>query len=454
MQRKLMLATSIVVVMSLAAMGCQGNGECEGSDCSSDLTVTPGNIEEPCGGTCVLPQLCLDPTLLDCPCEPGGWVGTTCVDYQAICSCQAPAVCGNGALEALEECDDGNLTNGDGCSSACLIEGCGDGVVQAGEECDDGAANSDTVADACRTTCLLPICGDTVQDSGEDCDHGAETATCDANCTLVSCGDGDLNLTVPEECDDGNNVAGDGCGPTCLTEACGDGVLQPGEECDDGAANSDVNPDACRTNCLLPFCGDSVMDTGEVCDDGNVIPGDGCASDCLSDESCGNGIMELAEECDDGNTAAGDGCSATCTIEYENCTDGVDNNGDGIIDCADPQCRNSAACVCASVRIAFPAGGRIDIRTEVDGTTTGWDVPVGLWYDIEASEFDAGLRIWASGAEISYQNMDASTCFYLVGVAFPQTPASACQAIPVGGSMNHTGAVANFTYDVNACTMP
>ena len=25
-------------------------------------------------------------------------------------------VCGNGALETLEECDDGNLINGDGCS--------------------------------------------------------------------------------------------------------------------------------------------------------------------------------------------------------------------------------------------------------------------------------------------------------------------------------------------------
>jgi cysteine-rich repeat protein len=32
------------------------------------------------------------------------------------------ATCGNGALEGLEQCDDGNLANGDGCSSTCMIQ--------------------------------------------------------------------------------------------------------------------------------------------------------------------------------------------------------------------------------------------------------------------------------------------------------------------------------------------
>jgi|GEM_PF-4378071 len=31
------------------------------------------------------------------------------------------ATCGNGAIEGLEECDDGNLVNGDGCSATCLV---------------------------------------------------------------------------------------------------------------------------------------------------------------------------------------------------------------------------------------------------------------------------------------------------------------------------------------------
>jgi len=33
------------------------------------------------------------------------------------------AACGNGFLEGGEECDDGNTASGDGCSSACRIEG-------------------------------------------------------------------------------------------------------------------------------------------------------------------------------------------------------------------------------------------------------------------------------------------------------------------------------------------
>lgn len=32
------------------------------------------------------------------------------------------ATCGNGIVETAEECDDGNLTDRDGCSSECTIE--------------------------------------------------------------------------------------------------------------------------------------------------------------------------------------------------------------------------------------------------------------------------------------------------------------------------------------------
>jgi cysteine-rich repeat protein len=34
-------------------------------------------------------------------------------------------VCGNATLESPEQCDDGNLTNGDGCSAICQLEPCG-----------------------------------------------------------------------------------------------------------------------------------------------------------------------------------------------------------------------------------------------------------------------------------------------------------------------------------------
>ncbi|RMD85128.1 MAG: hypothetical protein D6815_02570, partial [Candidatus Dadabacteria bacterium] len=43
---------------------------------------------------------------------------------------------------------------------------CGNGIVEAGEQCDDGPANSDTQPGACRTDCTLPsVCGDADADN-------------------------------------------------------------------------------------------------------------------------------------------------------------------------------------------------------------------------------------------------------------------------------------------------
>ena len=63
------------------------------------------------------------------------------------------AGCGDGVLNPLklEGCDDGNKTDGDGCSAVCQVEPfCGDGVVDPGEECDDGNNHS---GDACEYDC-------------------------------------------------------------------------------------------------------------------------------------------------------------------------------------------------------------------------------------------------------------------------------------------------------------
>ena len=47
-------------------------------------------------------------------------------------------VCGNSLLELGEECDDGNLEDGDACTPECLLPVCGDGHVGPDEQCDDG----------------------------------------------------------------------------------------------------------------------------------------------------------------------------------------------------------------------------------------------------------------------------------------------------------------------------
>tara|TARA_B100000315_G_scaffold185691_1_gene174850 strand:- start:55 stop:963 length:909 start_codon:yes stop_codon:yes gene_type:complete len=53
-----------------------------------------------------------------------------------------------------EECDDGNGTDNDGCSSTCQIEAsiCGNGILQPGEGCDDG---NTTNGDGCSADCAI-----------------------------------------------------------------------------------------------------------------------------------------------------------------------------------------------------------------------------------------------------------------------------------------------------------
>lgn len=82
----------------------------------------------------------------------------------------------------------------------------------------------------------------------------------------------------------------------------------------------------CRQGLCVPAnCGNAIVTANEVCDDGNTQNGDGCAADCLSDETCGNGRVDSAkgEQCDDGNHLDQDGCQNDCKLP---------RCGDGIID--------------------------------------------------------------------------------------------------------------------------
>ena len=78
---------------------------------------------------------------------------------------ETQAACGNGQLDADEQCDDGNLLNDDACTAACVAARCGDGVTRTDltvedegyEGCDDG---NDADEDGCTVACALAVCGD------------------------------------------------------------------------------------------------------------------------------------------------------------------------------------------------------------------------------------------------------------------------------------------------------
>ena len=120
------------------------------------------------------------------------------------------ARCGDAAVRAgVEVCDDGqNDGSYGGCTADCLALAphCGDGNVDAGEECDD--ANDDPT-DGC-SACLAAICGDGVVRVGaEECDDANDDATdaCVPGCLLATCGDGFVRAGV-EDCDDGDPNGG------------------------------------------------------------------------------------------------------------------------------------------------------------------------------------------------------------------------------------------------------
>lgn len=144
-------------------------------------------------------------------------------------------------------------------SAGCLLLSgfaltrCGDGITNPTvEECDDGNNNDD---DGCNRDCQFEPqadCGNSVPEAGE-------------------------------ACDDGNNTDGDGCSSLCQVELlpeCGNGVLEAGEECDDG---NTTDGDGCSQNCLfegVPVCGNGATEGAEECDDGNTLNNDGCDASC------------------------------------------------------------------------------------------------------------------------------------------------------------------------------
>lgn len=104
---------------------------------------------------------------------------------------------------------------------------------------------ADTTTAVETATGWSPVCGNALQEDGEMCDLGWENNTdlgyCKTDCTLATCGDGDLWAGV-EVCDEGpggNNGEYGGCLADCSARApfCGDGLLDPGEGCDNGEAN-------------------------------------------------------------------------------------------------------------------------------------------------------------------------------------------------------------------------
>ena len=212
---------------------------------------------------------------------------STCLPSGSDTMDESIALCGNGKVEAGEDCDigDPDETAGVSCTYNCLRPGststaqnpitknnnkkyCGDGKVQPeiGEECDidgdvlhfmsggqensiDLSASQFSAVDPstyCSDTCLnrgitttlpnSPVCGGGGVSYGEDCDTRGGTPRCSNKCLNIgtplaeewcTTGSDNSDLKQNEQCRDSISV-------------CGNGELEASEECEIGDQNNDL----------------------------------------------------------------------------------------------------------------------------------------------------------------------------------------------------------------------
>lgn len=196
----------------------------------------------------------------------GVWIEVTveddeCFDRERVwVECEQASVCGDGNVEGVEECDDNNTNDNDGCSALCIEEICGDGILHPGEECDGDAGVGDN-------------------------------QVCDANCNLTDlpyCGDGTVNQ-ASEQCDGT------------------DGLVDPGVQ-------------TCDANCQIEsFCGNGIPEPGEYCDDQNTDENDGCRSDCTQGDIVDTGCIDCIDSA--GDSSLGGYVATNCSADpaHEDC---------------------------------------------------------------------------------------------------------------------------------------
>jgi cysteine-rich repeat protein len=196
-------------------------------------------------------------------------------------------------------------------------------------------------------------------------------------------------------------------GQRCPTgQLCVDGIgeaglcVQPDQvrQCqgeDDGALCSFGGAEgACLSGvCFAGQCGDGAVQAGEVCDDGNTDSGDGCAGNCLSDESCGNGVIDVDEECDCGTSAVAPGC-----LEANSDSPGAACRTDCLAHCGDGEVNEAEDCDSAppdsSCLLAGFDAGRLECSAVC--TTDFGDCERFGWAEVPLGAGAVVVDIWAS----------------------------------------------------------
>jgi hypothetical protein len=126
-----------------------------------------------------------------------------------------------------------------------------------------------------------------------------------------------------------------------ITCGCGNGTVDPGEDCDPpgSGCGSPFGAFVCTANCTCPQqCGNGVIDPGEDCDPPGSItcpPGSPLGAFLACDQGCECPFTSTTTT----STTTSTTTTTSCQPSPENCTNGVDDDCDLLIDCSDPDCQ-------------------------------------------------------------------------------------------------------------------
>ncbi|MBX7100599.1 MAG: hypothetical protein K1X89_22990 [Myxococcaceae bacterium] len=368
--------------------------------------------------------------------DPGS---TECVDDSA---CQLTATCVNGVCTGCPTCSDGTEC----VRGSCLPHACGEVACGAGQVCKNGG-------------CLEPECVGVNCSGAEVCSKGV---CYPRSCEGQACGS--TEICVNDACVK-LGCQGISCSDaeTCVHGACAPKVCN-GQRCADGAVceNGLCVTERCfgvqcpvGTGCLGGLC------LPTACD-GGACPGRQlCVGGTCQDQTC-NGLHCSGE--DAGARCAGGACVA-CAGPEKNCHDGLDDDCDGLTDCADSDCDQTAcddgdACTTGELCTAGACGG---------GGRRNCSAPPGICFDSVGvcdsasgscvySPKPAGALCESSSSCVSGKTCDGAGACDGGTAAMCNTPPGPCFA-PAGTCNTQDGgcvympkAMGTACDDGNACT--
>ncbi|CAK83698.1 unnamed protein product (macronuclear) [Paramecium tetraurelia] len=285
--------------------------ECSTAGWRVDTTVTPWQCNHICGDTITVgSEQCDDGNSSDTDgcknCMYFCRLGCSSCDYSTnkCLSCSTPGfapysyycqnICGDGIVAIdptgffTEQCDDGNTTNYDGCSSSCEFQ------------CQNSSICTNCVSSRCETCAVgyvlssqkicIPICGDSLIVAFEQCEKsfilpykGCQNCLAKCQNSCLTCDNSGLGCLA---CKTGYNRIDYLC-----YSKCGDGIITQDEECDDDnlviGDGCHFCKYSCQDSCL--FCLKGIC---QDCQEGYQL----VKSKCYS--ICGSGFQQYNKQCD------------------------------------------------------------------------------------------------------------------------------------------------------------